>query len=97
LSCHLSLPLGLSYSVLAYEITPLQGPLTRLFTVDGQQINDLGRVVFLGGLLLLPAAFVLNLLPMFRRSGQQWQIALYPINLLIGAAIRSCLCRRGVR
>jgi hypothetical protein len=69
ISLLLSLPLGLTYVVLMFDIEPLAKLLNDWFTIAGQQgeINTLGRVVVFGGLLVLPVAFALNLLSMLRR------------------------------
>ena len=87
----LALPLGLTYVVLMFNIEPLARVLNNLFTVDGEQggmqINMLGRIVIFGGLLLLPVAFALNLQPMWKRQGPEGKRRLYPLNLIIGAAI----------
>ena len=87
----LALPLGLTYVVLMFNIEPLARVLNNLFSVDGQQgdmqINMLGRIVIFGGLLLLPVAFALNLQPMWKRQGPEGKRRLYPLNLIIGAAI----------
>jgi len=62
---------------------------SNLFTIKGQpgDINMLGRIVIYGGLLLLPAAFVLNLRPMLKREGSEGKRRLYILNLIVGAAI----------
>ena len=74
-----------------FNIEPLARLLNNLFTVDGEQgemqINMLGRIVIFGGLLLLPVAFALNLQPMLKRQGPEGKRILYPLNLIIGAAI----------
>ena len=82
-----SLPLGLTFVAFMFDIEPLVKPLNNLFTIDGQQINNLGRIVIFGGLLLLPIAFVLNLRPMLKREGPERKRRVYAINLIVGAAI----------
>ena len=82
-----SLPLGLTFVAFMFDIEPLVKPLNNLFTIDGQQINNLGRIVIFGGLLLLPIAFVLNLWPMLKREGPERKRRVYAINLIVGAAI----------
>jgi uncharacterized membrane protein len=82
-----SLPLGLTFVAFMFDIEPLVKPLNNLFTIDGQQINNLGRIVIFGGLLLLPVAFVLNLQPMLKREGPERKRRVYAINLIVGAAI----------
>jgi len=70
-SCILCLPLAVPYVILKYDMEPFIGPLNNLLTVDGQQINNLGRIVFIGGLFFLLVAFVLNLQPMLIRVGPE--------------------------
>ena len=67
----ISLPFGLTYVAFTFDIEPLVKLLNNLFTIQGQQgdINMLGRIVILGGLLLLPVTFMLNLQPRLRRQG----------------------------
>ena len=87
----LSLPLGLTYVALMFNIEPVARVLNNLFTIDGQQgemqINMLGRIVIYGGLLLLPVAFALNLRPLLKRERPQGKRRLYTINLIVGAII----------
>jgi len=83
----LSLPLGLTFVAFMFDIEPLVKPLNNLFTIDGQQINNLGRIVIFGGLLLLPLAFVLNLRSLLRKEGPEGKRRLYALNLIVGAAI----------
>jgi hypothetical protein len=85
----LSLPLGLTFVAFMFDIEPLVKSLNNLFTIKGQpgDINMLGRIVFYGGLLLLPLAFVLNLRPMLKREGPEGKRRLYALNLLVAAAL----------
>ena len=83
----LALPLGLTFIAFMFDIEPLTKVLNNLFTIDGQQINMLGRIVIYGGLLLLPLAFVLNLRPMWRKEGPEGKRRLYLINLIVGIGI----------
>jgi len=83
----LSLPLGLTFVAFMFDIEPLVKPLNNLFTIDGQQINNLGRIVIFGGLLLLPVAFALNLRPILKREGPEGKRRLYALNLIVGTAI----------
>jgi len=83
----LCLPLAVPYVIFMYDLEPLIGPLNNLLTVDGQQINNLGRIVIFGGLLLLPVAFTLNLQPMLIRAEPEQKRTLHAINLILGAAI----------
>jgi hypothetical protein len=70
-----------------FNIEPLVKPLNNLFTIDGQEINMLGRIVIYGGLLLLPVAFALNLRPILKREGPEGKRRLYALNLIVGTAI----------
>ena len=83
----LSLPLGLTFAAFILDIEPLTKVLNNLFTIDGQQINMLGRIVIYGGLLLLPIAFVLNLRPMWRKQEPEGKRRLYIVNLIVGIGI----------
>ena len=87
----LSLPLGLTYVTLMFNIEPAAKVLNNLFTIDGpqgeMQINMLGRIVIYGGLLLLPVSFALNLQPMLKGDRPEGKRRLYTINLIVGAVI----------
>ena len=83
----LCLPLVVPYVILMYDMKPFIGPLNNLLTVDGQQINNLGRIVFIGGLFLLLVAFVLNLQPMLIRVGPEQKRTIHTVNLIVSAAI----------
>jgi uncharacterized membrane protein len=83
----LCLPLAVPYAIVMYDIEPLIGPLKSLLTVDGQQINSLGLIVFMGGLFLLPVAFVLNLQPILKRAGPDHKRTIHATNLIVGTAI----------
>lgn len=88
MSLILCMPLAVPYAVFMFDIQSLITSLNGLFTMAGSQgeINMLGRIVIFGGLLLLPVAFVLNLLPMLRR-GPEGKRSLNVPNLIIGAFI----------
>ncbi|MCI0549543.1 MAG: hypothetical protein L0287_01170 [Anaerolineae bacterium] len=83
----LSLPLGLTFVAFMFDIELLVKPLKDRFTMDGQQINNLGRIVIFGGLLLLPLAFALNLQTMLIREGPEQKRTLHAINFIVGAII----------
>ena len=55
--------------------------------MNSYDLNALGRIVLIGGLCLLPVAFVLNLQPMLKRVGPEQKRRLYAINLIVGAVI----------
>ena len=78
----LCLPLALPYIIFMFDIEPLTGLANRLLTTDGQQINNLGRVLLFGGLLILPVAFIINLTPWGNQKKR-----LYAFNLVLGIAL----------
>ena len=83
----LSMPIGLIYIVFIFDITLLIGPLKSLLTINGYEVNILGRIVIMGGLLLLPVAFVINLLPMLKRAGPEQKRTFHAINLIVGVIL----------
>ena len=85
----LCLPLAVPYLILMSDINFLTEPINHLFTIEGQpgNINMFGRIVIIGGLLLLPVAFLLNLQPMLRRTGPEAKRALQAVNVILAAAI----------
>jgi len=83
----LSLPLGLTFIAFMFEIEQLARPITAIFTSNGYDLNMPGRIFMIGGLILLPVAFVLNLLPMLKREGPEGKRRLYTINLIVGVTI----------
>jgi hypothetical protein len=83
----LSLPLGLLFIIFNFEIKPLTGLVTSWLTFNGSDVNGLGRLVLIGGLLLLPVAFVINLLPLFKRAGPEIKRKLHTTNLIVGIII----------
>ena len=85
----LCLPLAIPYLVFMSDIKFLAEPLRNLMSIDGQpgDINMLGRIVILGGLLLLPFAFVLNLMPILRRAGPEGKRTIHTVNLILAVAI----------
>ena len=58
----LSMPIGLTSVAFMFEIDELAKPLTALFTSNGYDLDGAGRIFMVGGLLLLPVAFLLNLI-----------------------------------
>lgn len=106
----LSLPLGLPFVAFMYDIESLTVPFKSLLTVNGYDVNILGRIVLIGGLLLLPLAFVLNLQPLLKREEPEGKRRLHAINLIVGVVIllfiiyswggllvEEIYCLRGVR
>src|SRR5262245_51528592 len=82
----LALPLAIPFVVLWFDIQVLIEPIKQALSTDGQQINMLGRIVLGSGMLLLPVAFVLDLIPVFRTARSERKIA-HPLNLLLAAFI----------
>jgi hypothetical protein len=87
LSFILSLPLALPYIIFMFDIEPLTGLASRLLATDDQQINNLGRIVLFGGLLLLPPAFVINLAPFLKRKSPDQKNRFYAFNLILGMGL----------
>ena len=83
----LSVPLGLLFVIFNFEIEPLTARVTALFTVNGYDVNGLGRIVLISGLFLLPVAFLINLLPMLKKEGPEKKRSFYAINLIVGMTI----------
>lgn len=82
----LSLPLGLLLLILFSGIEPLVNGVESVLTVDGI-LNPLGRIVLFGGMLLLPAAFLVNLQPIWTRDGPEGKRKFHAINLVVGAFV----------
>jgi len=78
----LFLPIGLVFPSIWLDVVVVRD----LLTIDGQRPNILGWTVIVGGLLLLPVAFVVTLLPMMRK-GPNRKRRMYAVNLLVCAVI----------
>jgi hypothetical protein len=87
LSFILSLPLALPYMIFMFDIEPLTGPANRLLTTEDQQISNLGRIILFGGLLLLPVAFTVNLIPFIKQESHYQKNKLYAFNLILGSGL----------
>lgn len=83
----LSLPLGLLFIIFNLDIKPLTLLVTSWLTVNGSDVNGLGRLVLIGGLFLLPVAFVINVRPMLKKEGPQAKRTLHIVNLIVGVII----------
>jgi hypothetical protein len=79
----LFLPTGLLIPAIWLDIAVVRD----LLTADGDRPNALGLTVILGGLLLLPVAFVVTLRPMLLRNGPNRKRRAYAVNLLVCAVI----------
>jgi hypothetical protein len=73
----LFLPLGVLVASISLDIAVVRD----LLTADGDQLSVVGLATIVGGLLLLPIAFVVTLRPMMR------QRRAYAVNLLVCAVI----------
>lgn len=88
----ISLVLCLPFVVSALPLSDvklLADPVRAVLTLDGQQLSMFGRVVVFGGVLLLPVALFLNLVPMFTIAGPERKISFSPrpVNLIITLAV----------
>ncbi|MBC8031204.1 MAG: hypothetical protein H7Z16_13900 [Pyrinomonadaceae bacterium] len=84
----LALPLAILFPIAVFEIEPFNTLLKRLLTgSDGYQINALGRGVEGVAMLLLPVAFIVNLVPIVRNLRAGNSITATPINLSLAAAL----------
>ena len=75
-------PIGLLLPSLWLDVAVVRDAVT----LEGGRPNALGWAAILGGLLLLPVAFVVTLLPMMR-MGPNRKRRLYAVNLLVCAVI----------
>ena len=83
----LALPLGLLFVIFNFDIKPLTTLVTSWLTFNGSEVNGLGRLILIGGLLLLPVAFVINLLPMLKKEGPEIKRKLRTANVIVGIII----------
>lgn len=84
----LAMPLAILLLIEVFSIEPLSGFFRRLTTeADGYSINALGRILTIGAVLLLPAAFVVNFIPIWRKFRAGNSIAAIPVNFLLAAAL----------
>ena len=87
----LSLPIALLFIIFNWDIKSLTEPITSLLTVNGSDVNGLGRFFLIAGLLLVPVAFVINLLPMLKKVGPDGKRTLYIANIMVGIVILTIL------
>jgi hypothetical protein len=83
----LSLPLGLLFMIFNFDIKPWTTLVTSWLTFNGSEVNGLGRLVLIGGLLLLPVAFVINLLPLLKKEGPERKRKPHAANVIVGVLI----------
>jgi hypothetical protein len=86
-SLTLSLPLGLLFIIFNFDIKPMTTLVTSWLTFNGSDVNGLGRLVLIGGLLLVPIAFLINLLPVLKKEGPESKKKLHAANLIVGIII----------
>ena len=84
----LAMPLAILLLIEIYSIEPLTGFYKGLTTgADGYRLNTLGRILTIGALLLLPAASVINFIPIARNLRAGNPMTENPINLLLAVAL----------
>ena len=84
----LAMPLALLFPAEVYNIEPLGSFFKGLTTeANGYKLNASGKILILGSLLLLPAGFVINFIPVARdlRAGNPLKTHL--VNLILAAAL----------
>ena len=84
----LAMPLAILLLIEVYTIEPLSSFFRGLTTeADGYRLNSFGAVLTIGALLLLPAAFVINFIPIARNLRAGNPITANPVNLLLAVAL----------
>lgn len=88
ISMLLCVPFAIS-AIPLLNVAFLADPIRTVLTFDGQQLSMFGRLVVFGGVLLLPFALLLNLVPMFTTGGvnRRFTFSPRPINLITGIAV----------
>ena len=84
----MAMPLAILFFIEINNIEPLSRFLREQTTNgDGYGLNAFGKILMLGSLLLLPAAFAVNLIPITRNLRAGNSITAIPINLLLAVAL----------
>ena len=84
----LALPLSFLFPVAFYEIEPFNSFFKPLLTeADGVRQNTLSKIVFIGGMLLLPVASIIALAPVLRSVRAGAGFGANPVNLSLGIVI----------
>ena len=84
----LAMPLAILLLIEVYSIEPLSSFFRGLTTeADGHRLNAFGAILTMGALLLLPAAFVVNFIPIVRNVRAGNPVTAIPINLLLAVAL----------
>ena len=87
ISLILCLPFALLVSLLMLNIEPNFGPLQPLLNnPDPDQPDVLGSLIALGTVLLVLAAFMINLIPILRTIRAGGNLTAHPVNLVIAIA-----------
>ena len=82
-----ALPIGLLFVIFNFDIEPLSKQVESLLTANGSGLNALGRIVLIGGLLILPIAFAINLVPLFKKEGPDARRTIHTANIIVGVII----------
>jgi Na+/melibiose symporter-like transporter len=64
----LTLPIGVIFSAIVFELRPIETALKAVLTNDGNQPNTLGYSIMIGGLIALPFALFFAVYPMFMKD-----------------------------
>jgi|SRR5687767_19475 len=84
----LAMPLANLLLIEVYSIEPLSSFFRGLTTeADGYRLNSFGAALTIGALLLLPAAFLINFIPIARNLRAGNPITANPVNLLLAVAL----------
>jgi len=84
----LALPLAILFPIAVFDIEPFKGFFKNLFTESNSyRTNALGLTVEGIAILLLPVAFIVNLVPIVRNAGAGNSIIANPSNLLLAVAL----------
>jgi hypothetical protein len=87
ISTILALPVLTMFLLLILNIEPPLGPLEPILKAPPDQPNVAGSLVALTLFLLLPVAFVINLIPIVQNMRAGNSITAYPVNLAIAIGI----------
>jgi hypothetical protein len=85
----LALPMAALYPIVILEVGPLHGFFKSLFTVNGHRPPAPDAIDIIGviAMLLLPVAFIVNLVPIVRNVRAGNSLVAIPINVLLAVAI----------
>lgn len=78
----LALPITVLFSVLMFEMKPMEALFKSVLTNDGNMPNILGRIYMFVGLLALPVGLVISAWPMVRK-GKDGKRRVYLANLAV--------------